>query len=163
MKRLLSAALVASATCLAAQALAADDAAGAKPAAPESKPVPKEEKSVTRHSISVGGRSIAYTATAGNLIIKNDKDEPAATLFYVAYTEDGASADRRPVSFVYNGGPGSSSIWLHMGAFGPMMVETSNAQPTPPPPYGLKANPYSLLDKTDLVFKIGRASCRERV
>ncbi|HEV2211984.1 MAG TPA: peptidase S10, partial [Gammaproteobacteria bacterium] len=144
---------VSSLTFLTGGAYAADEAPTAKPAAPENKPIPKEEKSVTHHSVSINGREINYTATAGNLLIKDEKDEPVASMFYVAYTEDGTKdSDHRPVSFVYNGGPGSSSIWLHMGAFGPMMVETSNAEPTPPPPYGLKANPYSLLDKTDLVF-----------
>jgi len=132
---------------------AADDATGAKPAAAEAKPVPKEDKSVTHHGVEIGGKNIAYTATAGNLVIKNDKGEPEATMFYVAYTADGGKdADHRPVSFVYNGGPGSSSIWLHMGAFGPMRVVTSNATPTPPPPYDLVPNGNSLLDKTDLVF-----------
>ena len=153
MKRLTAFAFVSSLTFLAGGAYAADEAPAAKPAAPENKPIPKEEKSVTHHSVSINGRGINYTATAGNLLIKDEKDEPVASMFYVAYTEDGTKdSDHRPVSFVYNGGPGSSSIWLHMGAFGPMMVETSNAEPTPPPPYGLKANPYTLLDKTDLVF-----------
>ena len=151
MKRLIRISLI-PLVLLAGGALAADEAPGAKPAQPESKPVPKEEKSVTHHSVSIGGHSVTYTATAGNLVIKNDKDEPAATIFYVAYTEDGASSDRRPVSFVYNGGPGSSSIWLHMGAFGPMRVVTSNDAPTPPPPYDLVPNDKSLLDKSDLVF-----------
>ena len=132
---------------------AADEAPAAKPSAPESKPVPKEEKAVTHHSTTIRGQHVDYTATVGNLVIKNDKDEPAATMSYVAYTRDGVKdAGHRPVSFVYNGGPGSSSIWLHMGAFGPIRVVTSNAEPTPPPPYGLVNNDDSLLDKTDLVF-----------
>jgi len=133
----------------------ADDApaAGSKAAVPEAKPVPKEEKSVSHHSLDIGGRSIAYTATFGNLVIKNDKDEPTATMSYVAYVQDGVKdTDHRPVTFLYNGGPGSSSIWLHMGAFGPMRVVTSNAEPTPPPPYDLVPNQESLLDKSDLVF-----------
>jgi carboxypeptidase C (cathepsin A) len=143
---------LASLALLAGGAYAADDAPGGKAPAPESKPVPKEEKSVTHHSVTINGHDVAYTATAGNLIIKNEKDEPIATMFYVAYTADNGKPDHRPVSFAYNGGPGSSSIWLHMGAFGPMMVVTSNAAPTPPPPYDLVPNGDSLLDKTDLVF-----------
>src|SRR5579863_7210697 len=114
MKRLIATAFAAWLALCAGAAFAADEAPGAKPAAPESKPVPKEEKSVTQHTLSLHGESIKYTATAGNLVIKNDKDEPVATMFYVAYTRDGVSAEHRPVSFVYNGGPGSSSIWLHM-------------------------------------------------
>ena len=96
MKRLIRISLI-PLVLLAGGALAADEAPGAKPAQPESKPVPKEEKSVTHHSVSIGGHSVTYTATAGNLVIKNDKDEPAATIFYVAYTEDGASSDRKSV------------------------------------------------------------------
>ncbi|HEV7165305.1 MAG: S10 family peptidase [Gammaproteobacteria bacterium] len=152
MKRLIALCLV-PLTLLAFGARAADDAPGAKPAAPESKPVPKEEKSITHHKVTINGHEVSYTATAGNLVIKNDKDEPEATIFYVAYTADGGKdTDHRPVSFAYNGGPGSSSIWLHMGAFGPMQVVTSNAEPTPPPPYDVVPNANSLLDKTDLVF-----------
>jgi carboxypeptidase C (cathepsin A) len=71
----------------------------------------------------------------------------------VAYVQDGVKdTDHRPVTFLYNGGPGSSSIWLHMGAFGPMRVVTSDGQATPPPPYDLVQNQESLLDKSDLVF-----------
>src|SRR5579863_7030420 len=138
---------------LSSLAIAADASDAATKAAPvESKPIPKEDKYVTHHSISIGGVTIKYTATFGNLVIKNDKDEPVATMSYVAYTQDGADADRGPLTFLYNGGPGSSSIWLHMGAFGPMRVVTSNGEPTPPPPYDLVPNDASLLDKSDLVF-----------
>ena len=153
MKRLVTACLFSSLS-LVLNAHAADEvpAAGTKTAAAESKPVPKEEKSVTRHSLDMGGQTIKYTATAGNLVIKNDKDEPVASIFYVAYTQDSTDANRRPLTFLYNGGPGSSSIWLHMGAYGPMRVVTSEAQATPPPPYDLVPNGESLLDKSDLVF-----------
>ena len=139
---------------LAFSARAADDApvAASKASAAETKPVPKEDKSITRHSLELGGQTIKYTATAGNLIIRNDKDEPVASMFYVAYTQDGTDADRRPLTFLYNGGPGSSSIWLHMGAYGPVRVVTAEAQPTPPAPYELVPNSDSLLDKSDLVF-----------
>ena len=153
MKRLLLVVLV-SFCVLSLTARAADaPTAGTKAAPAEAKPVPKEDKYVTHHSVEVGGRNIAYTATFGNLVIKNDKDEPVASMSYVAYTQDGVKeADRRPLTFLYNGGPGSSSIWLHMGAFGPVRVVTSNGEATPPPPYDLVPNDTSLLDKSDLVF-----------
>ena len=130
---------------------ASSDAANAKDA-DKSAPPPKEEKSVTHHSVSVAGKSVAYDATAGTLLIKNEKDEPVASMFYVAYAATGAEAARRPVTFVFNGGPGSSSMWLHMGSFAPLRVVTPDAQPTPPAPYALAPNAYSLIDKTDLVF-----------
>jgi carboxypeptidase C (cathepsin A) len=116
-------------------------------------PVPKEVASVTHGDVRIGNRDVHYTATAGNLVIHNDKGEPTASFFYVAYTADHAGdARKRPVTFLYNGGPGSSSIWLHMGAFGPVRVAVADGTATPPPPYNLVANHDSLLDKTDLVF-----------
>jgi carboxypeptidase C (cathepsin A) len=116
------------------------------------KSIPEEKSSVTHHTLSIDGRTIHYTATAGNLLIRDDKNKPNGSIFYIAYTEDGASAGSRPVTFLYNGGPGSSSIWLHMGAFGPMRIETASPKATPPPPYKLVPNQYSLLDVSDLVF-----------
>ncbi|MDE2197239.1 MAG: peptidase S10 [Gammaproteobacteria bacterium] len=136
-------------------AFAADPvpAAATKTATAAVAPIPKEQKSVTRGNVTVNGKRIDYTATAGTLLLRDDKDEPDASVFYVAYTRDGVQdLKHRPVTFLYNGGPGSSSIWLHMGAFGPLRVVTSDAQPTPPPPYDLVNNQYSLLDKSDLVF-----------
>jgi carboxypeptidase C (cathepsin A) len=115
-------------------------------------PVPQETSSITQHSIVLDGQTIHYTATAGNLLVRDGENHPNGSMFYVAYTQDGAAANNRPVTFLYNGGPGSSSMWLHMGAFGPMRVETANAAATPPAPYHLVANTYSLLDKSDLVF-----------
>ncbi len=73
-------------------------------------------------------------------------------MFYVAYFKKGAPAADRPITFLYNGGPGSSSVWLHMGAFGPRRVITKDDQHTPAAPYRLAENAYSLLDVTDLVF-----------
>ncbi|MBU6421615.1 MAG: peptidase S10, partial [Gammaproteobacteria bacterium] len=130
-------------------AFAAD--APAQPAA-QTLPVPKETSSVTQHSVTIDGQTIKYTATAGNLLVDNDKGDAIGSFFYVAYTKDGADLNKRPVTFLFNGGPGSSSIWLHMGSFGPVRVVTSDAKPTPPPPYDLAQNQYSLLDKSDLVF-----------
>jgi carboxypeptidase C (cathepsin A) len=116
-------------------------------------PKPKEESSVTEHTIRIGGQTIPYKATAGTILLKDDKDEANASMFYVAYTRsDVKDLSQRPIAFLYNGGPGSSTVWLHMGAFGPKRVVTANAQPTPPAPYKLEENPSTLLDKTDLVF-----------
>ena len=95
----------------------------------------KEESSVTEHSIRVGGQTISYKATASTTLLKNDKGEPTGLMYSVAYTKnDVKDPSGRPVAFLYNGGPGSATMWLHMGAFGPRRVN-----------------------------KIGRASCRERV
>ena len=129
----------------------ADDAP-AKSGAPEL-PVPQETRSVTQHSIVINGQTIKYSATAGNLVIRNDQGDALGSFFYVAYTQDGVrDMSRRPVTFLFNGGPGSSSIWLHMGSFGPVRVDTANTKATPPPPYRLVSNQHSLLDKSDLVF-----------
>src|SRR5579863_69465 len=123
-----------------------------KPAEP-APPAPKEESSVTDHTAKIGGQSVPYKATAATILLKNEKEEPTALIYYTAYTRsDAKDSSQRPISFVYNGGPGSASVWLHMGAFGPKRVVTANAEPTPPPPYKLADNVSSLLDKTDLVF-----------
>jgi carboxypeptidase C (cathepsin A) len=127
----------------------------AKPADKEKagEPSAKEETSMTEHTIRIGGQSISYKATAGTIQLKNEKDEPTALIYYTAYTRtDAKDMSARPISFLYNGGPGSASLWLHMGAFGPRRVITSDAAPTPPPPYKLADNPGTLLDKTDMVF-----------
>lgn len=115
-------------------------------------PVPKERSSVTHHQVKMGDAVIDYTATAGTLLIRKGED-PVASIFYVAYTRDGVKdMQTRPVTFFYNGGPGSSTLWLHMGSFGPRVVETANAEPTGSAPYHLVNNPDSLLDRSDLVF-----------
>jgi len=114
---------------------------------------PKPEQSVTQHSVAIGGVPISYSATAGTLIVRNEKDEPWASMGYTAYVKrDAGSSGRRPLTFAYNGGPGSSSVWLHMGALGPRRIVTADAGPTPPPPYQVVDNAYSLIDKTDLVM-----------
>ncbi|HLV94360.1 MAG TPA: hypothetical protein VKS44_04145 [Candidatus Acidoferrales bacterium] len=114
----------------------------------------KEESSVTQHSIRLGGETIPYTATAGFILLKNDKGEATGLMYSVAYTRsDVKDPSRRPISFLYNGGPGSATLWLHMGAFGPRRVETTSAPDyTPPAPFQLVDNTESLLDKSDLVF-----------
>ena len=112
------------------------------------------EQSVTQHSVTIGGVPVAYTATAGTLIVRNEKDEPYARMGYTAYVRKdlAATPSKRPITFAYNGGPGSSSIWLHMGALGPRRVVTADATATLPPPYQVVDNAYSLIDKTDLVM-----------
>src|SRR5690242_6938693 len=115
-------------------------------------PVPPESAVTTHHEWKAAGTSVAYTATAGNLVIHDDDDKAYGSVFYVAYTQDGANEGTRPITFLYNGGPGSSTIWLHMGSVGPVRVETADATSTPGAPYSLVNNQYSLLDKTDLVF-----------
>ncbi|GAB2537463.1 S10 family peptidase [Rhodanobacter koreensis] len=125
---------------------------GAGDAKGDAKPADTESAIRTQHSVSIGGHTIKYTATAGTLIIRDDKNEPQASVFYVAYTVDTGKPGKRPVTFLYNGGPGSSSVWLHMGSFGPMRIETGSPEATAPPPYHLVPNNDSLLDKTDLVF-----------
>ncbi len=101
---------------------------------------------------TAGARPVHYTATAGNLLIRRRGQQGQRQIFYVAYTEDGAPAKSRPVTFLYNGGPGSASLWLHMGSVGPVRVVTASPDPTGPPPFQVVPNQYSLLDKTDLVF-----------
>jgi carboxypeptidase C (cathepsin A) len=116
-------------------------------------PVPPEKSSVTSHEITLGGKALKYTATAGNLLIQGDDEQANASVFYVAYTLDGVTDMRmRPVTFLYNGGPGSASMWLHMGSIGPVRVLTSSPEATGPGPYQVTANQYTLLDKSDLVF-----------
>lgn len=129
------------------------------PAAPEERPahsspqvVPEEKTVVTHHAARIGGQQINYTATAGTYVIKADDGTPKATFFYVAYTKDGISdIAQRPVSFVYNGGPGSASLFTHMG-FGPKRVVLTPDGHGMPAPYTITDNGDSFLDATDLVF-----------
>jgi carboxypeptidase C (cathepsin A) len=107
---------------------------------------------VTHHQITVNGKLLHYTATAGRLPIKRDDGKIEAEMFFVAYTLDGQETSKRPLTFAFNGGPGSSSIWLHMGALGPKKVVLQPDGFMPPAPYRLEDNPYTLLDKTDLVL-----------
>jgi carboxypeptidase C (cathepsin A) len=112
-----------------------------------------EGAAVTRHSIVIGGRKIAYTATAGHLVTVDPSSSlPSAKMFYVAFTEDNQKEDTRPVTFFYNGGPGSSSVFVLLGSFAPRRIKTAMPSFTPPAPYTLEDNPDSLLDKSDLVF-----------
>src|SRR5271170_3641415 len=127
-------------------------AEGAK--APEQKPLPppEEKSSVTHHSARIGGQEINYTATAATYVIKADDGEPKAVFFYVAYTKDGVpDVSKRPISFVYNGGPGSASLFTHMG-MGPKRVVLTADGHGMPAPYSIVDNEDSFLDATDLVF-----------
>src|SRR5208337_3163136 len=87
----------------------------AKEADKETTPIPPEKPVATHHELVLGGKTLKYTATAGNLLIRDEDDKPYGSIYYVAYTLDSAEAKSRPVSFLYNGGPGSASLWLHMG------------------------------------------------
>ena len=119
----------------------------------EAASIPKAEASVTQHRIVIGGAAINYTATAGTLIIRDARDQPYAGIGYFAYTKNDISdPSRRPITFAYNGGPGTSSVWLHMGALGPRRIVTADATATPPPPYKVVDNEASILDRTDLVM-----------
>jgi carboxypeptidase C (cathepsin A) len=147
--------LVASSAYAADEAKDADAAPDkdAKSAKKDEKPIPKEKTAVSHASVDIGGHSIHYTATAGNVLIRDDKNEPNASVFYVAYTADEAKdKSNRPLTFLYNGGPGSPTLWLHMGSVAPVRVESASAAPTAPAPYRLVPNKDSLIDKTDLVF-----------
>lgn len=127
------------------EALAADaESAWARP------PV-DERTAVSRGQVTVRGQTIPYTATAGTLTIRDDAAKPIAAMFYTAYTREDAGR-RRPVMFFWNGGPGSATIWLHMGSFAPVRVTTANPEYIRPAPYGFGPNPHSLIDKADLVF-----------
>ena len=114
-------------------------------------PVPAEIKSVTKHTVIIGGKTINYTATAGALILLNDKEEPVALFGYTAYTKDDDN-NKRPVTFSYNGGPGSSSYWLHIGVIGPKKIIVNDPEFNPPPPYKFEDNNNSILDVTDIVM-----------
>lgn len=112
-----------------------------------------EEAAITQHTLNINGKSIAYTARAGHLVTTGThSSQPAAKLFYVAFTENDSDASTRPVTFFYNGGPGSSSVFLLLGSFGPRRIKTSMPDFTPPAPYSMEDNLQSLLDQSDLVF-----------
>lgn len=155
-------------------AAAPQEKAGKPPAQP-SQPTPKPEENkpaagdeskskdlhfdmtevapiVTHHQISMNGRVLRYTATAGRLPIKREDGKIEAEMFFVAYTLDGQDAARRPLTFAFNGGPGSASVWLHMGALGPKRVMLTSEGFMPPAPYRMEENQSTLLDRSDLVL-----------
>lgn len=107
----------------------------------------------TTHRITIGGSSMEYKATTGTLPIKDAEGKVQADIFFIAYTRSGTGeVAQRPLTFSFNGGPGSSSVWMHMGLLGPKRVKLADDGSALPPPYTLVDNEYSLLDETDLVF-----------
>ncbi|MGH7210610.1 MAG: S10 family serine carboxypeptidase-like protein, partial [Acetobacteraceae bacterium] len=112
-----------------------------------------ERAAITHHQIVLDGKSIHYTATAGHLVtVDPSSSKPDASIFYVAFTADGTDRSTRPVTFFYNGGPGSSSVYVLLGSFAPMRIRTNLPGFTPPAPYTIETTPDSLLDRSDLVF-----------
>ncbi|TDN61675.1 peptidase S1 [Paraburkholderia sp. BL10I2N1] len=112
-----------------------------------------ENAAITKNSVTIGGHKINYTATAGHLVtVDPSSSQPSAKMFYVAFTQDGQKEETRPVTFFYNGGPGSSSVFVLLGSFAPRRIKTAMPSFTPPAPYAMEDNPDSLLDKSDLVF-----------
>jgi carboxypeptidase C (cathepsin A) len=126
-----------------------------QPGAPPAPAAPPavETTSKTQHQITIGGKKIAYTATAGTLVLKKEDGKPWASMFYTAYTRDDVQdLGKRPITFCFNGGPGAASVWLHLGALGPRRVEMGPEGEQPKPPYHLVDNENSPLEFTDLVF-----------
>jgi carboxypeptidase C (cathepsin A) len=126
-------------------------------------PPPEDRIVATRHSIKLGGKTLRYTVTCGTMVLKEETEKDGtqegekakATVFFVAYTLDQsgtASAAKRPITYSFNGGPGSSSVWLHLGIAGPKRVKLNKGGTATPPPHRLIDNEYALLDVTDLVF-----------
>jgi carboxypeptidase C (cathepsin A) len=126
--------------------------AGRRPAEAAA-PTPEEPPVVTKHEIKVGGKTLRYTATAGMMPIKNREGETEARIFFMAYTLDNAPArGHRPLTFSFNGGPGSASVWLHLGAIGPKRVRMNPDGTMPAPPFELVDNEQTWLAQSDLVF-----------
>src|SRR2546430_736107 len=138
---------------LAQQQAPPQDKTAEKPKEEKKPPAPEEKVVQTKHSLKIGGQEIKYTATAGTILLKLEDGTPKASIFYVAYTKDDVSdPSHRPLTFSFNGGPGSSSVWLHLGLCGPRRVQMGDAGALLPPPYKLVDNDVSLLDISDLVF-----------
>ncbi len=113
---------------------------------------PEEKPLVTHHRISLRGKALEYTATAARMPIKNEQGHTEAEMFYVAYTLDHPPAGKRPLTIAFNGGPGSATIWLHLGCFGPKRVKMLPNGFMPAPPFTWEDNENTILDKSDLVF-----------
>jgi carboxypeptidase C (cathepsin A) len=155
MNRVLSLLMLAVLAGTSATARAAD-APNAKAPPPAAPSMPSEPgsypDSVTSHSLAIDGKTIAYTARAGLITLHDQEGKVTAQVFYTADTADGVNPATRPVTFIYNGGPGSSTMWLRMGSFGPVRVIAADGTASGPAPYRIVDNQYSLLDKSDLVF-----------
>ena len=120
-------------------------------------PLPEEKTSITQHSITIHGRTLNYTVTAGTILLKEEDQEEGekakASVFYVAYELEGDhDPEERPITFSFNGGPGSSSVWMHLGLLGPKRVRMDEKGKPYPPPYKLVDNKHTLLESSDLVF-----------
>ena len=112
-----------------------------------------EGEETSKGAVTVAGKRLGYTATAGTLTLRDLEGKPTASMFYTAYTLDGTKpGTKRPITFFYNGGPGSPTFWLHMGSFAPVRLQTGSPEFIRPAPYDFGPNPYTLLDKTDMVF-----------
>jgi len=118
----------------------------------DEKEVPEAKQVVTEHSATIGGRKIDYKVTAGTMLMKNDEEEPIALVGFTAYEKKGADKRTRPIMFAYNGGPGSASLWLHMGILGPQRAVVKDADFTTNGPYERVENDYSIIDEVDLVM-----------
>jgi len=143
-RRVLAALGLLATVCLAGPALAADD----KPAASAEPPASVE----TRHTITVAGRPLDYRAVAETIGLTDGKGEPTASVFTVSYLAEPAAGGQRPVAFVFNGGPGAASVFLHLGALGPRILDSPPSGAVPSPPISLADNPSTWLAFTDLVF-----------
>jgi carboxypeptidase C (cathepsin A) len=133
---------------LGSQAVAAEEDNDKKPEVP----VPEAKVWTTEHRTRIGERNIEYTATAGTMLMKDDDDKPVALMGYTAYVSNDNDKRNRPLMFAYNGGPGSASIWLHMGVLGPQRAVVTDAGFSPAGPFRRVANEYSILDEADLVM-----------
>lgn len=130
----------------------AQQAAAVAPAAAAAAEV-KETTSVTKHTIDIGGQRIAYTATAGTIMLRDDKNKAEASVFYVSYTRDDVTdRSRRPMVYSFNGGPGTASVWMHMGFTGPRKVVYDDEGMMPAPPFRLADNDHAILDIADIVY-----------
>ncbi|MCC5808577.1 MAG: hypothetical protein JJU00_19780 [Opitutales bacterium] len=125
----------------------ADACAGA-----ETEDAPRREIAETTHSVEIDGQTIHYRAKAGKLPLRDAKGEVTAEIFFIAYLKEDQEPENRPLTFSFNGGPGSSSVWMHVGLLGPRRVHLNDDGTAPPPPHQLVDNEYSLLDVSDLVF-----------
>src|SRR6186713_1479655 len=135
-----------------APALALQEGMPAAEPTPAVKPTPEAKVWTTKHEIRLGGAVLAYTAIAGTMLIRNDKDEPIALFGFTAYVKDGADPRTRPIMFAYNGGPGSASAWLHMGILGPKRTQLVDIEHNTRGPFRTVENEFSILDQVDLVM-----------
>ncbi|MGB5552113.1 MAG: peptidase S10, partial [Thermoanaerobaculia bacterium] len=132
----------------------AQDEKSAEETKKEAKAPPEPLKFESSHRLQSGGTDISYTVTAEDIYLRDAEGEPTASFFTISYAKAGVeNPEDRPVTFIFNGGPGSSSIWLHFGLVGPKLIDIpSDASDPGGPPYRLKDNPWTILRATDLVF-----------